>query len=142
VTYGGSNLAFFDLQTFREQEGLEALALLQVGFEPHSGGVQGDPLREGEHGLHVQLLGPLPEDLSPAGGLKLQLPGSGESIVIEGGCRSPALPASSAGREPNAGDSGDTGGVQRGAASSPMPATTTSAASQRVSRKSCEPTYH
>jgi hypothetical protein len=52
-------LAIFDLQTFREEERLESLALVQVGFQPHAGGVQGDSLGEGQDGLYVQLVGPL-----------------------------------------------------------------------------------
>ena len=49
-----------ELQTFGEQEHLESLALLQGAFQPYPGGVHGNPLREGEQGLHIQLVVRLP----------------------------------------------------------------------------------
>jgi hypothetical protein len=47
------------LQTFREEERLESLALGQAGFQPEAGSVEGDFLGKVEDGFYVQLLGPL-----------------------------------------------------------------------------------
>jgi len=44
-----------DLQSIREQQRLEPLALVEVGFQPEPRCVQRDLLGEVEHGFDVQL---------------------------------------------------------------------------------------